>query len=434
MALSKFGYHNFDLIHTDRQQDIGSQIKACIKVADDGGSIKAHMLQHNDGTIDTVFVYKDKDGIECGEMRFPGNPFGLGGPPSDAAAATTPITGFTFWHGGIEIFNCSGLAPIAPADFRAMFLDVTAFSHVYEDFLNLTKGGLTWHGSNGNDTFAVRDGTNIITGLAGDDSLFKIDSGDVTFNAGAGIDRIAFYQPDGVSSEGAVVQKLVINLMTGVGTNPYGGTLTLSGVENVGGTSAADRIIGNNAANFLAGGGAATGTDVIFGRGGVDQISVSDIAHARADGGAGIDELFVPQSVDLQDAAFASRFSNFESYFLVSFGGDKLSARGDAGDNIFFASSGEDTFEGRGGNDYFDGGFAFKSNFTNGADVAEYSGNRANYKIGYVDGVLTVTDKRGGSPDGTDTMLHIEVLRFADKDVDVSTILPLAFGAVDLVF
>ena len=418
MSIADFGYDSFTPTHPDPTRDIASQIKACIKIADDGGSIESKVFNHGNGTFVTIFTYYDKNHMDCGDMVFSGDPFGLLG----KAASTTPITGFSYSHGGTEIFHCSGLAPIAPADFMAMFLVTTAFSHVYEDFLNLTKGGVTWHGSNGNDTFVVRDGTNIITGLAGDDSLFKIDSGDVTFNGGGGHDQIAFYQPDGVSSEGAVTQKLVINLMTGTGLNPYGGILTLSGIENVGGTSAADRIIGNNAANILAGGGATTGRDVIFGRGGDDSISIQDLAHGRADGGAGFDTLLVSQAIDLTDPIFANLFTHFESYTVNSFGGDKFLIRGDGGDNVFVAGFGEDTFVGRGGNDYFDGGFAFKSDFTNGVDVAVYSGNRANYKIGYVDNILTVTDKRGGSPDGTDTMQHIEILRFADRDVDVASI------------
>jgi Ca2+-binding RTX toxin-like protein len=410
-------------------KDIASLLGACKKIARDGGSITSGLVHHDDGSVTTIFIYKDKNELTCGRMTFEGDPFGLDGSPSAAAATTASITGFSFSHHGNKVFSCAGLDPIDPADFYAMFLDINSFGTEYVNFLDLTKGGLTWQGSNADDTFAVRDGDNIITGQAGDDSLFKIDSGDVTFRAGAGLDRIAFYQPDGLSSEGAIVQKLVVNLKTGAGLNPYGGTLTLSGIEAVQGTGAADRIIGSTADNFLAGGGATTGRDVIFGKGGDDTISIEDLAHGRADGGAGFDRLAVMQSIDLTDPIFADLFTNFESYFVTSFGGDTLFARGDAGDNTFAASSGEDTFMGRGGNDHFDGGFAFKSDFTNGVDVAEYSGNRANYKIGYVDGILTVTDKRGGSPDGTDTMMHIEVLRFADKDVDVSTIpVPLLAG------
>ncbi|MGZ5530179.1 MAG: hypothetical protein ACXWJB_15995 [Limisphaerales bacterium] len=69
-----------------------------------------------------------------------------------------------------------------------------------------------------------------------------------------------------------------------------------------------------------------------------------------------------------------------------------------------------ETFFGNGGNDTIDG--------SSGFDTAGFSGNRANYFIGTnANGSVSVTDLRSGSPDGTDTLLHIDLLQFADRTV-----------------
>jgi hypothetical protein len=65
------------------------------------------------------------------------------------------------------------------------------------------------------------------------------------------------------------------------------------------------------------------------------------------------------------------------------------------------------------GNDAISGG--------NRADVAVFSGNRADYLVGTVAGVTTVTDNRPGSPDGSDTIRGINILRFADIQLFLST-------------
>lgn len=48
------------------------------------------------------------------------------------------------------------------------------------------------------------------------------------------------------------------------------------------------------------------------------------------------------------------------------------------------------------------------------ADIASFSGRRSDYTVTSVAGVTTVVDNRPGSPDGTDTLLGVNILRFAD--------------------
>ena len=68
---------------------------------------------------------------------------------------------------------------------------------------------------------------------------------------------------------------------------------------------------------------------------------------------------------------------------------------------------------GGGGNDTITGGSR--------ADVAVYSGNRSDYTITTVAGVTTVIDNREGSPDGTDTLRGMNILRFVDIQLFQST-------------
>ena len=70
--------------------------------------------------------------------------------------------------------------------------------------------------------------------------------------------------------------------------------------------------------------------------------------------------------------------------------------------------AGNDIIMGGAGNDIVNGG--------EGVDWATYSGAFNDYAISIQDGVVTVTDLRTNSPDGTDTLTSIEGLRFSDQD------------------
>ena len=65
---------------------------------------------------------------------------------------------------------------------------------------------------------------------------------------------------------------------------------------------------------------------------------------------------------------------------------------------------------------------SIKSDTTAGdVDVAAFSGVRADYDITVVNGRLTVTHARGTQLDGTDTLVGIERLRFADGEISTNT-------------
>jgi RTX calcium-binding nonapeptide repeat (4 copies)/FG-GAP-like repeat len=79
-----------------------------------------------------------------------------------------------------------------------------------------------------------------------------------------------------------------------------------------------------------------------------------------------------------------------------------------SGNDTIYGGAGDDTITGGAGNDTIDGGPGF--------DVAVFSGNASAY---------TITRNQAGigvsGPDGTDTLTHIEELRFADRSTAVGT-------------
>ena len=74
---------------------------------------------------------------------------------------------------------------------------------------------------------------------------------------------------------------------------------------------------------------------------------------------------------------------------------------------------GNDTFQGNGGNDTSEGGSDF--------DIAIYTGNFADYVFSISNKIVTVTDNRSSTNDGTDQLSNIEKITFADKNALVTS-------------
>ena len=86
---------------------------------------------------------------------------------------------------------------------------------------------------------------------------------------------------------------------------------------------------------------------------------------------------------------------------------------GGLGDDLINLKGGKDTIKGRSGDDVINGGSDF--------DTAIYSGNFADYKFSIDKKIITITDTRASTNDGTDTLSHIEKLTFADKNALVTS-------------
>jgi len=424
MALPSFVYRDFVFADLHPTRDPFQQLKACLKVADFGGKIEKDTFTFNDKIVAYRYTFYGADGKECGHIEVDKKDFGSL-PGSPALAPTVHYTGFSYVHDGVEICAVSGLAPISASEFEDKFATLNRFFTIYDDLLALTDGGANCTGGTGNDTFHLGTGPNIVTGAAGDDTLYKADRGNLDFDGGKGIDEIRFQKADGVIFRAPFIQHLEVNLTTGRGLNPYGGKLTLERVEDIEGTDLADKIIGNNADNRIYTAGAKDGLDITNTRGGDDSVFGPSLSEGRADGGRGFDTLgFTGQSLDIEDKAFTDAYRNFEAFAMNTYGGDEFFLRGNDDDNMLIAGFGVDTFEGRGGDDTIHGGNAVNADFTDGADVAVYSGKRKDYRIEVVDFILRVTDKRVGPNDGSDSLHGIETLRFANGDVSVADLFP----------
>ncbi len=91
---------------------------------------------------------------------------------------------------------------------------------------------------------------------------------------------------------------------------------------------------------------------------------------------------------------------------------------GNAGVNALSGGIGDDRLEGGGGNDTLDGG--------EGLDTAAFKGVRSNYAVTRNgDGSYTVTDSVAGR-DGTERLVNIEQMLFADQTVSLLSDLSLA--------
>ena len=297
------------------------------------------------------------------------------------AAAETPITGFVVTDNigaAVPMATYSATLPItAEAFLNSIFLPGTS-GKLYNGLVALLDDDTTVTGSDGADTIEVGAGNDTVNSRAGDDAVLKWKSGNLTYDGGAGSDSLSFSAEFSVATPAPFVQQLVVNLTTGVGTNPYGGSLNLNSVENIIGTPNADIITGNDDANIIGDAIVETAGDIIDAKGGDDIIGffslagfVPSLPGARIDGGAGTDILFfqydrdadfngAPNVLDLANQANntgmfrASTFANIERFvvgsaFATSFG--SLDFRGDDGANDLSVRAGALTIDMRGGDD-----------------------------------------------------------------------------------
>ena len=433
--VSQLYLRNFEVTNPDSSRDWASDIENCVYsgAKPDKPTLFRYTGTLNDGTtatnmLVTIVNYIDDQGFICGNLMVPGNPLKLSPVPGKIGpASTTDVTEFwVFDHNGVLTTQVTGINPIDINAFLSIF-DRPSTSGLYEDLMALTVGPAIGHGSDVDDTFSFSVGTTTVTGDLGDDRLIKLGRGNVDFDGGLGVDTLSFAPRGTLLAPNQLTRQLVVNLTNGTGFNPYGGTLTLTGVENVIGTGAADRITGDGHANVIGDGLDDRGADAVFAKGGNDVVKVYDLALASANGGAGFDTLMFFDNIDLTDAGTAARYVGFEKYEMLHFyiiNGTGNTLTGDGADNWFIADDGLDTLTGGGGNDTLDGGNAYNFDFSNGADIAAFSGARSKYTITVLGGTLTITDNRAGSPDGTDTLISIETLRFTSGDVSVASFAP----------
>lgn len=102
------------------------------------------------------------------------------------------------------------------------------------------------------------------------------------------------------------------------------------------------------------------------------------------------------------------QFNGTEAADTFNGGYGKNLMTGGGGDDKMIGSIDTDTFTGGAGNDYFDG--------SDGVDTAVFTGDSSDYTITKIaNNALAIKDNRVGSPDGRDTLVDVNLLRFSDK-------------------
>ena len=290
------------------------------------------------------------------------------------------------------------------------------------------------------DIEAVR-GTMLSDVLVGGDTQndayesFEGLGGDDYIDGGSGFDEVGYANGTSVGgTQGAVVNLSAADRIVGGVTvaaqtarDGFGGTDRLISIEGARGSSFADTLIGGDGNERFAG---LAGADVIDGGGGNDTVSYG--FDASFGSGQGV-QVNLGETAIGTIAAGTARDGFGATDTLVSI--ENVHGTNFA-DNLW-GSSAANAFAGFGGNDFISGGAFVPGNVFTGDvnDLVFYSGVRADYAItrnGFGQS-YTVTDLRAGSPDGTDQIVNIEYLNFADQLLDLRQSFNLAPTAITLI-
>jgi Ca2+-binding RTX toxin-like protein len=352
----------------------------------------------------------------------------------------------------------------------AVILTLANGSRIQAEAASLTggEGNDTLKGTNSADTIKGRGGNDVINGLAGND-IIDGGNGNDTISGGGGDDQI-FTGLGNVSVDAGNGNDL-LGLGTDLPTGNYGSGAYDPGMSlifaNAGDGS--DTVFVDN--SDLAQG------SVIDGGSGDDKIFVGSLGNGTYIGGdgsypgnfsnniwnslRGFESYFVAgyygivdKSVDEANGIYLTAFPRYLSeigfndvvlsdYNFIGISSSRINVY--TGDGLYIQAEAvsvgslnvsslrgsinfsggamgdravgidgnfDDIFEGNGGNDYFDGG--------DGTDIAIFSGNSSDYtilEIAY--NTFQVKDNRADNPDGTDTIVDVNKLRFADGDQDI---------------
>lgn len=180
---------------------------------------------------------------------------------------------------GIDLIIFNWILPPAPrldaeaAEPRGIRLDLSRTDTQNTGFGRYTLSGVeNALGSRLADTISGSNAANVLTGLAGGDVLDG-RLGDDTINGGAGIDTASF-----ASAAAGVTVSLRLRAAQDTGQ----GLDKITGVENLTGSSQADRLTGSLRDNVLTGGG---GADTLTGAGGNDVFDYNAVGQSRPGAG-----------------------------------------------------------------------------------------------------------------------------------------------------
>lgn len=196
------------------------------------------------------------------------------------------------------------------------------------------------YGGDGNDSINGGNGNNLLSGQAGNDTLIS-GNGDDTLIGGAGADSLVGGNGNDTADYSGSTGGILVAMEDGAAMDGMGGADTLSGIENIIGSSFADDIYGDPQANSISTG---DGDDSVSGGAGNDTISGGAGADS-INGGSDSDSILGGAGNDTINGSTGADFIN---------GGDgaDLIAGGDANDTIE-GGKGADTIDGGLGSDTF---------------------------------------------------------------------------------
>ncbi len=312
-----------------------------------------------------------------------------------------------------ETVETSTLATIEASSTAGSYLGITFYEPdpidgtAGDDNVTLTNGDDTYDAGAGNDTVKGRNGNDTLIGGLGDDLLDGGNNDDIleggagsdTLKGGNGIDTADYRTSnDGVY---ASLSNGSGNAFNNVGNIKW--LDSLDGIENLAGSSLADRLYGDSGNNVLTGragddwlsGG--RGNDVFAGGLGNDRMTGDDgddlftggAGHDQMtgyggsdvfDGGEGQDTVLLSwitsgdaAVIDMaagtyEGAAAGNTYISIENFYGTSIAAAGDTILGDDNKNYFFGRAGDDTLDGRGGDDVLVGGTGADT-LTGGAGV-----------------------------------------------------------------
>ncbi|WP_225772765.1 calcium-binding protein [Inquilinus sp. Marseille-Q2685] len=226
-------------------------------------------------------------------------------------------------------------------------------------------------------------GANALTGGAGDDTLRGGGGADV-IDGGDGSD-FANYQ----GSAAAVT----VNLLAGTASGGDAQGDTLTGIENLYGSSFDDQLTGNDVRNIIGG---ELGNDILVGNGGNDSLS-GEAGDDRLEGGDGNDRLVGGDGIDnLQGGAGDDSIDAGTGNDTIIGGNGNDSIYGGEGGDQIDGGGGNDFIEAAGGGDVINGG--------DGIDTASYAGSATAVQVSLALGIGTGGDVAG------DILVNVEQL------------------------
>jgi len=197
---------------------------------------------------------------------------------------------YTSATGSVNIDLMSGNGHLAEAEGDYLSLIENVIGSTYSDALNGNNVVNELYGLAGNDNIFGNGGNDWLMGGVGADAL----------NGGAGFDTASY-----ADSQSAVT----INLLSGLASGGEADGDTLTGIENLQGSSFNDVLTGNNAANTLVG---AEGNDTLSGGKGADSL-IGSMGNDRLNGGLGNDILNGGAGADVLTGGSGGDLFVFES-------------------------------------------------------------------------------------------------------------------------